>query len=172
MIVVADSSPFIGLINIGRVDLFPALFDRVVIPPEVMEELRSPRRPEAVRSFAVAPPEWLSVQAPSSVEAIAELHAGERAAISLARECGAELLLIDETRGRKAAIDRGLTVTGTVGVLETAAERGLVQLEDAFQRLKEVRFWVSPKLLDDRLALFRGRRAEGQRGDTCDEPRS
>lgn len=158
MIVVADASPFVALANIGRLDLLPILFGRVLIPPQVLDELQSSKRPGTVRAFVATPPEWLEVQAPTTVEPIPDLHAGETAAISLARECQAELLVIDETKGRKAAGDRGLTVTGTIGVLEAAAKRGLVRLEDEFERLKRMGFWVNPKLLDARLALFR----EGQ----------
>jgi predicted nucleic acid-binding protein len=72
----------------------------------------------------------------------------------------AELLVIDESMGRKAAADRGLSVNGTIGVLEAAADRGMVRLEVEFERLKGVRFWVSPELLQARLALFRQRQAE------------
>jgi predicted nucleic acid-binding protein len=35
MIVVADTSPFVALANIGRLDLLPRLFGRVLIPPQV-----------------------------------------------------------------------------------------------------------------------------------------
>jgi predicted nucleic acid-binding protein len=164
MIVVADTSPFVGLINLGRVDLLATLFGRVIIPSEVLDELRSPKRPAAVQAFAATPPEWLEVRAPVTVEPIAELHAGERASISLARECGAGLLIIDETKGREAARGRGILVTGTIGILEAAADRGIVQLEDEFDRLKVVGFWVSPKLLDARLTLFRERKRSQEQG--------
>jgi predicted nucleic acid-binding protein len=39
MLVVADSSPLIVLIQIGQIDVLPALFGEVVIPPEVSAEL-------------------------------------------------------------------------------------------------------------------------------------
>ena len=160
MIVVADTSPFVALANIGQLDLLPRLFGLVLIPPPVLDELQSSKRPGTVRAFAATPPEWLEVRAPMEVEPIPDLHVGETAAISLARECHAELLVIDETQGRKAAGDRGLTITGTIGVLEAAAQRGLVRLEDEFERLKRMGFWVDPKLLDARLALFREGRHE------------
>ena len=103
MIVVVDTSPFVALANIGRLDLLPKLFGRVLIPPQVLDELQSSKRPGTVRAFVATPPEWLEVRAPTALEPIPDLHAGETAAISLARECHTELLVIDETQGRKAA---------------------------------------------------------------------
>jgi predicted nucleic acid-binding protein len=155
MLVVADSSPLIVLVNIGHVGVLPALFGQVVVPVEVLDDLRSDRRPRAVIEFAAAPPAWLVQRRPTTVEAIPLLHAGERAAISLARELRADLLLIDDARGRRAAEQRQLAVTGTIGVLELAARRRLLDLGDAFERVKRTDFWVSPRLLDERLRMFR-----------------
>jgi predicted nucleic acid-binding protein len=56
-----------------------------------------------------------------------------------------------------AAMERGLRVVGTVGVLELAAEMQLLDLKEAFERLKRTDFWISQTLLDERLALFRRR---------------
>jgi predicted nucleic acid-binding protein len=154
MLVVADSSPLIVLVNIGHVDILPTLFREVVIPPEVSAELRQPNRPSAVRDFMAACPAWLVQRAPSTLESIPSLHAGELAAINLARELKADLLLIDELAGRKAAADRHIPFTGTVGVLELAADRGLLDLHDAFQRVKGTDFWISHELLDERLKLY------------------
>ncbi len=89
---------------------------------------------------------------------IPSLHSGEVAAIRLAEELKADLLLIDEVRGRKAAAELGLAFTGTVGVPELAAHRGLLELEDAFARLKMTDFWISPQLLDERLKLYKRRK--------------
>ena len=47
MIVVADTGPINYLILIGEIELLPALYDRVAVPPSVCEELgrlRAPRR--------------------------------------------------------------------------------------------------------------------------------
>jgi predicted nucleic acid-binding protein len=157
MIVVADSSPLVVLVTIGHVDVLPTLFQRIAIPSEVAFELAAPKRPEVVRVFIVAPPPWLEVCSPSSLERIPDLHAGEEAAIALARELQADRIILDERQGRKEAAARQLRVIGTVGVLEAAAERGLLDLEKAFDRVKQTDFWVSPKFLDERLALFRAR---------------
>lgn len=157
MIIISDSSPLVVLINIGRTDLLPTLFGRVLVPPEVQAELSSPKRPEAVRAFAASPPPWLEVRAPTKVEAIPGLQLGEAAAIALAQELHADRIIIDEAKGRKEAAGRNLRVVGTLGVLEIAAEQRLVDLAQVFGELKETDFWVSAKLLDTRLTLFQDR---------------
>jgi len=157
MLVVADSSPLIVLIQIGQIDILPAIFREVAIPPEVSRGLVHSKRPQAVRDFMASRPGWLLERAPVTVEQIPALHAGELAAISLARELNADLLLIDEVQGRKAAADRRIPFTGTIGVLELAADRGLLDLRDAFERVKKTDFWISHELLDERLRIHLGR---------------
>jgi predicted nucleic acid-binding protein len=164
MLVVADSSPLIVLVNIAQIDVLPRLFGQVVIPPEVLSELDQPNRPAGVRSFVASRPAWLLERVPATIEAIPSLHAGELAAISLAQELKADLLLIDEVRGRKAAADRHIPFAGTVGVLELAADNGLLDLQEAFARVKKTDFWISHDLLDDRLRQHaaRGRGLEDE----------
>lgn len=157
MIVIADSSPLIVLVNIGQIDLLRMLFGQVVVPPQVIAELQQPNRPPDVREFVLSRPSWLIERSPSVLEPISELHAAEAAAICLAQELNADLLLIDETQGRKAAADRHIPFTGTIGLLELAADRGLLDLEDAFNRVKRTDFWISDVLLDERLRVYRQR---------------
>ena len=153
MIVVADTSPFVVLVAIGHVDVLPTLFTEVLIPPPVASELASPKRPKEVRDFIAVPPPWLRVVAPASTETIPGLAAAETAAIVLAAEVQAGRLIIDEYLGRKIATARGLRVVGAVGLLELAAEIGLIDLAWAFEQVKQTDFWISPKFLDERLAL-------------------
>lgn len=134
-------------------------FQGLVIPPEVATERASAKRPQVVQNFIAAPPDWLGIQAPTVVERIPGLDAGETAAISLARELQADRVIIDEAAGRKAAVNRRLRVIGTIGVLIAAAERGLVALDQAFENIKQTDFWVSPEFLDGQLAAFRARAA-------------
>lgn len=163
MIVVVDSPAFVVLVAIGHVAVLPPLFGRVFVPPEVAGELSSSKRPETIREFIAAPPSWLEIRPPAAVEPIAGLHAGEVAASALASELKADRLIIGEARGRQAAVAKCLRVVGTVGVLELAAEAGLIDLEQAFETMKRTDCWVSDRFLDERLALFRARAAAAVR---------
>jgi predicted nucleic acid-binding protein len=141
-------------VNIDHIEVLPQLFREIVIPPAVAAEITAPSRPQIVRDFATARPAWLKVQAPKVVQQIPELHQGESEALSLAMELHADLVLIDERKAYREAIARKLNAVGTVRVLERAAAEGLLDLRDAFERLKQTDFWISSRLLDERLKVF------------------
>jgi predicted nucleic acid-binding protein len=151
MIVVSDTSPLNYLILIRHEHVLPALFGRVAIPPAVLHELSHPAAPGAVRAWAAAPPAWLEVLSPTALDPALKLGPGETAAISLAKEILADAVLIDERKGLVAAQRLGLFVTGTLGVLEAAAEKGLIQLPDAVGALRQTSFRVTEQLLADAL---------------------
>ncbi len=157
MIVVADTSVFIALIQIDLIDILPQLLQQIVIPPAVAMELAAPNRSAPVRAFAANPPDWLSIRKPLDTTPIEGLDAGESAAIHLATEINASLIILDEARGRRVAMTMGLRVVGTIGLLENAADVGLADLGVSFARLAATDFWVSRAFLDERLARYRRR---------------
>jgi len=157
VIVVSDTSPLNYLVLIQHVDVLPSLFGRVLAPPSVVAELLHPGTPPAIRAWAEAPPTWLEVRAPAMVDPRIGLGPGEAEAISLARELQADILLIDERKGVAAARQYGLFVTGTLGVLEIAAERGLIALPVAIAALRQTTFRVSDELLTAMLQRDRER---------------
>jgi predicted nucleic acid-binding protein len=75
----------------------------------------------------------------------------------LAESINASVIVIDEKSARRVASDRGLRVTGTLGILGEAASRGLVDLTGAIDRLRKTNFRYSPALLKDTLDRY-GRR--------------
>ena len=77
---------------------------------------------------------------------------GEVPTIALARSIGADLILMDDRDGVAFARAQGFEVTGTRGVLELAARRGLIDLVRAFTRLKATTFHYRQGLLDALLA--------------------
>lgn len=147
MIVVADASPLNYLIQIECDTLLRELFGKVLVPTAVIEELRHPATPPAVASWLSHVPPWIEVRAVSapSDPTLDVLDLGEREAIQLAQELHADLLLIDERRGRLEARRRAIPTTGTLGVLLAAQRRGRIDAEAALQRLiSETSFRATP----------------------------
>lgn len=159
MIAVADTSPLCYLILIGEVDLLHTLFDKVVFPTAVMTELLHEDAPDAVRCWAANLPPWVSVQENPvrSTAGLERLQAGEQTAILLAESISAELILLDEKSARRVAAERGMRITGTLGILGEAATRGLVDLPAAIDRLRRTNFRCSPALLKATLDRFTAR---------------
>ncbi len=156
---VADTSPLCYLILIGEIDLLPKLFDQVLAPAAVITELLHEDAPEMVRCWAASLPSWLSVLHDSarSTAGMEKLQVGEQAAIWLAESINANIILLDEKSARRVAVDRGLRVTGTLGVLGEAASRGLIDLPTAIDRLRKTNFRYSPALLKATLDRFGAR---------------
>jgi predicted nucleic acid-binding protein len=155
MIVVADTAPLNYLILIGNVDVLQFLYGEVVIPPAVQDEMLDPLAPEPVRFWITNPPRWLEVRTPgrSPVSLHPRLDEGEREAITLAQTGGPDvLLLIDETLGRREATRLHIRVTGTLGILEEAHKRGLIDLRAAIERLRLTSFNATEALLTKFLA--------------------
>src|SRR5262249_23493774 len=148
--------------KIDCVQILPALFGTVIIPAQVGTELRADDRPLLVRQFMESSPGWLLERSPNVLEPISELHAGETAAICLAQELDADLLLIDEALGRKIAASKSIRITGTIGVLDRAARQGLINLDDAFQRIRQTNFRVSSQLLEETLKDYQASLAKKQ----------
>ena len=154
MKVVSDTSPINYLILTEYVGVLHKLYDQIVIPGRVFDELSRAGAPKIVRNWCSAPPEWLQVRVPTKTDSALKLTGGEKEAVLLAEEIGADLLLMDEKTGRREASRRNLFITGTLGILSAAAEHGLVDREEAIKRLSETTFRASPRLL--RLMISRG----------------
>lgn len=155
MIVVSDTTPLNYLILIGQIDLLPRLYRQVVVPHAVVDELHHVRRPQSVRTWIENPPRWLEVrdvdvsQAPQT-----RLDPGELAALALAEELHADLVLIDERNGRDEALRRNLRVIGTLGVLADAASQELIHLPEVLQQLQQTNFYISPRVMQSLLSRF------------------
>jgi len=153
--VVSDTSPINYLIRVEKIDLLPQLFGEILIPPAVLQELQDAGAPLAVREWAFKLPSWVRVLAPASVDRLLDLGPGESEAIALAKEIGNTLLLMDERKGRKAALEKGLRTAGTLNILEQAASRGLLDFEQAVAELRATNFRVKDSVLTGFLARSR-----------------
>lgn len=148
-LVIADTGPINYLVLIGHVELLPILFEKVTLPSAVNDELSNPETPSVVRRWIAAPPQWLEIRHAREFKTVSGLGLGETEAIALALELRADLLLMDDRRGVKEARSYGIEVTGTLGVLGLAGKRGLVNLVEAFERIKNTSFRYPQTVMDE-----------------------
>ncbi len=151
MLVICDASPLNYLILLEETELLALLFAQVHIPQAVFDELQHPKAPLTVQRWIANPPAWLQVDQvtapPADTAFLGHLDRGEREAILLAQELGADLILLDERVARQEAAALGLKVAGLLGVLDAAAAQGLIDLPDAIERLRRTSFRAAPQLL-------------------------
>lgn len=151
MIVVSNTSPIINLAAIGRLELLQHIYGTIVIPQEVYHEVAVKGHEQAGAS-EIQTYSWFE---PYHVQDIAlvnrleqHLDAGEAEAIALAVELQADLLLLDERRGRRIAKQLGVTVIGLLGVLLVAKREGILPaIKPLLHSLSTVAgFWIDHEL--------------------------
>lgn len=127
MIVVSDTTPLISLIKVGHLELVHELFGEIQIPDAVYKELISNNRfPNERRQIQecsfIKRVSVEDVKAVTLLRRSTGLDAGESEAIILADTIGANLLIMDEVKGRQVAKQMGIQLMGTIGMLITAYE--------------------------------------------------
>jgi predicted nucleic acid-binding protein len=148
MIAVSDSGPLYYLVLIDRVSVLPELFERVLLPPAVFEELSHDRTPPSVYKWIGSPPDWLEVAALDSPPPPKGLGKGEWEAITLARSRTEDfILLMDDHGGRVYTEQHGLRVIGTLDLLVRASQLDLLDLRDSIERLLQTNFRAHPRLI-------------------------
>lgn len=148
MRVIVDTSAFIALDRIGQLDLLRQLFGSVVRPQAVLDELLAGGDAHAPSS-SVPEADWVKTEPnPKSALLRPELGCGETAAISLAYESQADLIVLDDLQARLVAAGLGLRVTGTIGILLAAQKSGLGPgVDEAIRMLDAAGFRMSAELM-------------------------
>ena len=127
MIVVSDTTPLISLLKISRLDLLEKLFGEVLIPSAVFNELTTDERFQ-LEANQIRQEKFIVVKEVNNLESVSilkratGLDQGESEAIVLTDELNAELLLMDEAKGRNVSSQMGLQIMGTIGILMAAYE--------------------------------------------------
>jgi predicted nucleic acid-binding protein len=152
VVVVADSTPLIYLSRVGALDVLATLYGEVLIPAAVHDEIVQ-KRASAPGVDALRQATWLRIADTEPPQMDLGLDPGETAAILLAAQLRADLLLIDERLGRRVAQSRGLIVRGTLGVLVQARQAGAVPaLRPVLEALVAEGFRIAPPLIREALA--------------------
>lgn len=150
MIVISDTSVISNLIDIQHLFLLEQLYQQVIVPLSVSQELSM--LGSSTTELLNQP--WIQIQAiaeQSKVEAFqrnTRLDRGESEAILLAQQLNADLLLIDERRGRAEAQYLGIRITGLLGVLVEAKKQSLIVAVKPLmdQLIDNSAFRISPRL--------------------------
>jgi predicted nucleic acid-binding protein len=157
MIAVADSGPLIALAKLNHLRLLPAMYERVVIPRAVYDEVVTIglRRGYPDAGIAEAFLSRMKWRPTAAVDVLPELGnsvrlgRGEREALALAKAHDAHVL-IDEDHARAIADQLGLTHIGTLGILTEAYRRELLSADALDELLVAIEnrddIWIHPEL--------------------------
>jgi predicted nucleic acid-binding protein len=157
VIVVTDAGPIIHLSQIHLLKLLPTLYEQILVPDLVYREVvvdgdLLPGSAELRRA------KWIELVphdpgAPLFQLLRSQLDPGEAAAIWLAAERKAALILSDDRPARLAAEQLGVAVRGTLGVLVEAKRRGEIpELAPVIGELRSQGVWLSERLVERVLA--------------------
>ena len=153
MRVVSNTSPISNLAIIGRLDVLSHQFGTILIPEAVRRELSRLEHQAGRQAIEQALTQgWIQIE-PTTPSDLARnlastLDAGEAEAIALASESAADLLIMDETAGRAAARNFGITMTGTLGVLLKEKREGRLALigEEMDRLVNDAGFFISGRI--------------------------
>lgn len=131
MIVVSDTTPILSLLKAGRLELLKDLYQTVVIPKAVYSELTSnanyqDEREEIEKCAFLVVEKVYDRDSVSALRNATGLDYGESEALVLYMEKKADLLLIDEQKGRGVAKKMSVEHVGTMGVLMLAFDEGFM----------------------------------------------
>lgn len=135
MIVISDTTPVTSLLKADRLELLRELYGTVLMPEAVYKELTE--NPVYIKEAEIIKKtHFLSVARVENttsvniLRAITGLDAGESEALILYGEQRADLLLMDERKGRSVAKQLNIMFMGTVGILMLAFDKNLLQAEE------------------------------------------
>jgi uncharacterized protein len=155
--VICNATPLINFAAIARLDILPAIFERIIIPQAVYDETTGsgfPGTPFVLQAIASG---WLQVRPVATIAPIipVELDDGEREAIALAIEIAERGILLDEREARQIAQRLGLQVMGTLGILLLAKNNQTIpQVRPILDNTMNVaQYWVSAALYAQVLQL-------------------
>ena len=135
MIVISDTTPIISLLKANHLEVLQGLYGNVLIPKAVYRELtENPIYSEEAKTIKVldflkmVPVE--NVKSVNVLRSVTGLDAGESEALIMYDEQNADLLLMDEHKGRRVAKQLNVRYIGTAGILMLAYDKGLIQSSD------------------------------------------
>ena len=154
---VLNASPLIYLGKKRRIDLLKLVFEKVLIPPEVEEEImKLEESPEAIQLRDAIQEGWIEVERPSEnkrrqiAKLFPEIDEGEAATIALALERREENIIIDDAEARIAAEYFKLEAHGTLYIVLEAYKRNIfkskTEVTDMVNNMMKRGFYLSTEV--------------------------
>lgn len=137
-IIVVDTSCLILLNKIHQLELLKKLFDKISITKTVAKE------------FGKTLPDWINIVPDPEARVLSRfLDLGEATSIVLASKHKNALLIIDENKGRKIAKDMEVQITGTLGILVIAKQKGHIHsVKTIIEKIHCTNFRLSESLIN------------------------
>lgn len=150
MVVISDTSGISNLYQIGQLQLLTQLFQKIIIPVNVLRELNDFHSNDLIpelEKFHITPQNVINKTLVLSILSKG-IHSGEAEAIALSIELHADILLIDEKEGKQVAQEFGVRTIGILGVVLLAKkERLIVEAKVLFDLLRnKTKFYFSDSL--------------------------
>lgn len=150
--VVVNTTPFIALCHVNRLEILKELYGQVIIPDAVYREI-SVKSDSVCKKMVDEALDWIHIESIRDQLAKAmyktQLHGGEVEVMILSKELAADVVIIDDANAKKHAKYLGLPVTGTLGVLIKAKQNGFIkELKPILLQLKEKGIYISQNLVE------------------------
>lgn len=149
MILIADSSALVALSICNSLTLLDQLFNEVLVPKAVYDECIRPNKAEADALREYLADKVCNVDMQHFVYLDAYADAGESEAMVLYKQKSADRLLIDDKRGRKVAKINNIDIIGSLGVLLSAKQHGLIrEVKPRIQQIASSRIYLEQSLIN------------------------
>ena len=153
--VVSNTTPILSLLKIWKLDLLREIYGKVKIPQAIYREIEAGKDKDYYTDLSKL--NWIEITQIKSTSArpyLFDLDDGEAETIILAQEQAADVAIIDDKLGRRYAAQINIPVTGTIGILLKAKERGLITaIAPLLQELRNKSSWINDTLFEKALSI-------------------
>lgn len=147
-VVICNTSPIQYLYQADVLELLPELAGQVYVPEAVVAELEEGQRRNVLLPV-LEDLSWLIVRPVRDrtlLPLVTHLGDGEKEVLALGLETQDALLLLDDRDARRYAQTLELEISGTLGLLLRAKERGILDaIRPVLDRLQALRFRLNPR---------------------------
>ena len=145
-IIISDTSTLILFHKIGELNLLQKVYVELMTTPEIAEE------------FGEKLPDWIIIQEVSDKKyqkfLETQVDYGEASAIALATEFDDGLLLLDDLKARKLAVQLKFNVTGTLGIIHKAKQLSPIErVKPLLDKLLLTDFRIADNIVQEILKL-------------------